>query len=316
MANVLVTGGAGFIGSHTTEKLLEEGHFVVCVDNFDPYYDPQIKKKNIRPFLDNENFKLIVGDVRDFNLLKEVIQEYSIDYVIHEAAQAGVRISVIDPVKPHEVNATGTLNVLRASLDSNVKKVVYASSSSVYGKVKYLPFDEGHPTEPVSPYGVTKLMGEHYCRVFDEIYGLKTVSLRYFTVYGPRMRPDLAISIFTRRALNNEPIEIFGDGSKTRDFTYIDDVVRANLIAMKKGRGVYNIGGGSRISILELAKLIIRLTGSTSKIIFKEDMKGDAMHTWANIEKARRELGWKPEVAIVNGLKRYLESIAKIEVKS
>jgi UDP-glucose 4-epimerase len=304
----LITGGAGFIGSHIPDALLSSGNYVICIDNLDSYYNPEIKRKNIEPNLVNENYAFIEGDIRDKNLLKKVIHENSIDYIFHNAAQAGVRISVKDPVKPHEVNTTGTLNILMASLDSSVKKVINASSSSVYGKVKYLPFDEGHPNQPVSPYGVSKLAAEHYCRVFYEVYGLRTTSLRYFTVYGPRMRPDLAISIFTRKALKNEPIEIFGTGEKTRDFTYISDVVHANMCALSKGDGeIYNIGSGNRISVSELADKIIAITKSKSNVIHAQSQKGDAEHTLANVEKAKNELGWSPRVGIDEGLTKYVE---------
>lgn len=301
---VLVTGGAGFIGSHIVARLLSEGKEVVCLDNFDPYYDPAVKQENIAPFLTDPNFIPVRGDIRDSSLLTQVLD--GVDYVFHEAAQAGVRISVGDPVKPHDINATGTLNLLLAARDAGVRKVVYASSSSVYGTVKYLPFDEYHPTLPVSPYGVSKLMAEHYCRVFDELYDLPTCSLRYFTVYGPRMRPDLAISIFTRQALKNEAIVIFGDGEKTRDFTYIDDIVDANIIALTKGEGVYNIGGGHQVSIRALAEKILEITGSTSGITYAAAVKGDAEHTFAETGKAKRELGWAPQTTLEEGLRRYL----------
>ncbi|MCQ1536886.1 SDR family oxidoreductase [Methanosarcina sp. KYL-1] len=299
----LVTGGAGFIGSHIIENLLKLGHEVVCIDNFDVYYDPQLKRKNIDSFMGNELFELVEGDFRNRGLLKKALN--GVEYVFHEAAQAGVRISVEAPMKPHEINATGTLNLLEAVLDSDVKKVINASSSSVYGKVEYLPFDENHPNQPVSPYGVSKLLAEHYCRVFEELYGLKTVSLRYFTVYGPRMRPDLAISIFTKAALKNKPITIFGNGEKTRDFTHVDDIVRANLICMEKGSGVYNIGAGNSISINELARKIIEINKSKSTIFYADPVKGDAEHTLASSEKAWKELGWKPEVTVKEGLERY-----------
>jgi UDP-glucose 4-epimerase len=286
------------------------GHFlrdpeceVLCLDNFDDYYDPQIKKRNIEQFTSCPNFTLIKGDIRDKILLKKIMID--IDYIFHEAAQAGVRISVEDPIKPHEVNATGTLNLLDTAKDADVKKIVNASSSSVYGKMKYLPFDESHPTEPVSPYGVSKLMAEHYCRVFQELYDLKSVSLRYFTVYGPHMRPDLAIHIFMHRALRNEPIIIFGDGTKTRDFTYIQDIVQANIKAMNKGSGVYNIGGGYNISVQQLAEKIKVIARSTSKIIYENAVKGDAEHTSADSKKAEKELGWLPKTTIDEGLEIY-----------
>ncbi|MDI6888788.1 MAG: SDR family oxidoreductase [Methanocellales archaeon] len=308
----LVTGGAGFIGSHLVDKLLEQGHHVICLDNFDPYYDPKIKRENIRHRLDTDNFELVEGDILDKTLLKKIIHDDGIDYIFHNAAQAGIRVSVENPIKPHDINTTGTLNILETSLDSDVKKIINASSSSVYGKAEYLPFDEVHPKTPVSPYGVSKLAAEHYCRVFNEVYGLKTTSLRLFTVYGPRMRPDLAISIFTRRALNNETIEIFGDGNKTRDFTYIDDVVEANMKAIGKGDGeAYNIGSGKRISVIELAEKIIDITQSNPKIIFTDPRKGDAEHTWANIEKAKKELDWEPKYDIHTGLKKYVEYVQR-----
>jgi UDP-glucose 4-epimerase len=283
--------------------MLKDGHEVICLDIFDEYYDPAIKWRNITPFLSKPGFTLLKGDINDMALLSQALD--GTDYVFHEAAQAGVRISVEDPMKPHRINATGTLTLLQASLKAGVKKVINASSSSVYGRVEYLPFDENHPTFPISPYGISKLAAEHYCRVFSELYGLQTVSLRYFTVYGPRMRPDLAISIFTLRAFINESIEIFGDGTKTRDFTFIDDIIEANVLAMKRGSGSYNIGGGHHISIKDLAETIIRVNESSSQIIFAPPVKGDAEHTFADTEKARRELGWRSKVSLEEGLKRY-----------
>lgn len=301
---MLITGGAGFIGSHLCENLLDKGE-VVCLDNFDPYYNPWVKRKNIEMLMGYPNFKLVEGSILDKQLLSKVLED--VDYVFHNAAQAGVRVSVENPMKTHEVNATGTLNILETAVDSGVKKVINASSSSVYGKVSYLPFDEDHPNVPISPYGVSKLVAEHYCRVFSELHDLKTFSLRYFTVFGPRMRPDLAINIFTRKALNNESIEIYGDGEKTRDFTFIDNIVNANLQAMERGGGAYNIGGGERISINKLAEKIVAIVGSESEIIYSESMKGDAEHTWSDVSKARRDLGYKPEVGLDDGLRRYVK---------
>ena len=299
----LVTGGAGFIGSHIVERLLKEGHEVVCIDSFDPYYNPEIKRKYISPFLPDKKFTLVDGDINDQVVLRNAME--GCEYVFHQAAQAGIRISVQHPMKPHIANASGTLAILLAAVDTGVRKVINASSSSVYGTVRYLPFDEAHPTVPVSPYGVSKLAAEHYCRVFSELYGLDTISLRYFTVYGPRMRPDLAIHIFTRAALENKPLQIFGDGTKTRDFTYIDDVVDANIRAMNTGSGEYNIGGGHQISIQKLAEEIITVNNSSSPIEYHPAVKGDAEHTYANTAKAERELGWKAATSISEGLVRY-----------
>ena len=304
----LITGGAGFIGSHLCERLAKKGE-VVCLDNFDPYYSPQVKWNNIELLIEHPDFELVEGSILDRELLHRVFED--VDYVFHNAAQAGVRISVENPGKTHEVNATGTLNVLEIAANSGVKKVINASSSSVYGKVSYLPFDEEHPNVPVSPYGASKLVAEHYCRVFSELHDLETVSLRYFTVFGPKMRPDLAINIFTGKALNNEPIEIFGDGEKTRDFTFIDNIIDGNLRAMERGNGVYNIGGGERVSINGLAEKIVKIVGSESEIIYGESVKGDAEHTWSDVSKARRELGYKPEVGLDVGLRRYVEWYTK-----
>jgi UDP-glucose 4-epimerase len=298
---ILVTGGAGFIGSHLVGYFLRQTDFdICCLDNFDPYYDPEIKKHRIEHFLPHPRFELVKGDLRDADLLKKTLADA--DYVFHEAAQAGIRISVRDPRKSHEINTSGTLNLLETAKDSDVRKIINASSSSVYGKARYLPFDEAHPTEPVSPYGITKLMAEQYCRVFEELFGLKSVSLRYFTVYGPGMRPDLAVCIFLQNSLRNEPIVIFGDGSKSRDFTYIDDVVRANVLAMNKGSGAYNIGGGHTVTIGQLAGKILAITKSRSELRYEKDVPGDAEHTAADTKKAKRELGWQPAVSLDEGL--------------
>ena len=304
----LVTGGAGFIGSHIIERLLRQHHDVICLDNFDSYYNPEIKKRNCSSFMGNDQFTLINGDILDRKLLQEILND--VDIIFHEAAQAGVPLSTENPSKSHNVNTTGTLNLLESAVKADVKRFIYASSSSVYGIVKYLPFDEDHPTNPVSPYGVSKLMAEHYCRVFSDLYGLPSVALRYFTVYGPAMRPDLAIHIFTRQALMNKPITIFGTGDRTRDFTYIDDIVDANMIVLTRGDGVYNIGGGHRVSIKELAGKIIEITKSSSVIHHKDAKLGDAEHTYANIAKAQRDLGWKPKTSLNLGLKRYIKWVS------
>lgn len=308
MSKVVITGGAGFIGSHIAEEIAKE-HEVVVIDNLDDYYSPGLKRQNLEIILANPNVRFIEGDITDLGLLRRVIDP-DVEFVFHEAAQAGVRISVEDPFKPNNINVLGTLNVLKASLDAGVERVINASSSSVYGKVQYLPFDEAHPTMPVSPYGVSKLAAEHYYRVFYEVYGLPTVSLRYFTVYGPRMRPDLAISIFTKKMLANEPITVFGDGNQTRDFTYIDDIVRVNrkLLETDAADGrVMNIGGGHRITVNDLIAHLREITGSTSKVMYSDKQKGDAEHTLADVELARSLVGYAPETTIADGLRRFVE---------
>lgn len=308
MSKIVITGGTGFIGSHIAESLAKNGHEIVIVDNLDPYYSIDLKMRNLDIVLNSGNAVFINADVTDLSRMKEIIDS-TVDYVYHEAAQAGVRISVEDPFKPNDVNVLGTLNVLKASLDAGVKKVINASSSSVYGKVKYLPFDEQHPTEPVSPYGVSKLAAEHYCRVFYEVYGLPTTSLRYFTVYGPRMRPDLAISIFTKKMLANEPITVFGDGEQTRDFTYIEDVVEANkrLLNNKVTDGkVLNIGGGNRISVNTLIETLRSITGSKSEVIYSNKQKGDTEDTLANTDLGNKLIGYSPLFDITKGLNKFV----------
>ncbi|MCK4250319.1 SDR family oxidoreductase [candidate division WOR-3 bacterium] len=309
MSKIVITGGAGFIGSHIAEALAKDGHAVVMIDNLDDYYSPILKKKNVDCVLRSGDATLIQGDVTDIDLLRTVIDKDT-EYVFHEAAQAGVRISVDNPFKPNNVNVLGTLNVLEASLEAEVERVINASSSSVYGKVEYLPFDEKHSTQPVSPYGVSKLAAEHYCRVFYEVYAHPTVSLRYFTVYGPRMRPDLAISVFTGKMLKDEPITIFGDGNQTRDFTYIDDIVKVNMKLLDTNRAdgkVMNIGSGNRISVNELAKNLRGIIGSSSEIDYADTQKGDAAHTLADVGLAKELIGYEPSVNIEEGLKRFVE---------
>ena len=303
-----MTGGAGFIGSHIVERLLKENYEVVALDNLDPYYDPKLKEINIEIFKENPNYTFIKGDILNRELMGSIIKD--IDAVFHLAAQAGVRASIKNPEKTFEINTKGTLTLLNLCLDSNIKKFINSSSSSVYGKVKYLPFDEEHPTNPVSPYGVSKLSAEHYCKVFYEVYGLKTINLRYFTIYGPRMRPDLAISIFTRKALQNKSIEIFGDGSFTRDFTYVEDVVDLNMKCLRSNNAdgeTINVGSGERITILELAKKIIKINKSKSKIVFSDRKKGDMEHTLADISKAKKLLGYDPKYGLDEGLRKFSE---------
>lgn len=308
MSKIVITGGAGFIGSHIVEEVAKECE-VIIIDNLDDYYSLDLKRKNLEILLANPNVRFIEGDITDLDLIQNVIDD-TVDYVFHEAAQAGVRISVEDPFKPNNVNVLGTLNVLKASLNAGVRRVINASSSSVYGKVQYLPFDEAHPTMPVSPYGVSKLAAEHYCRVFYEVYGLPTVSLRYFTVYGPRMRPDLAISIFISKMLANEPITVFGDGEQTRDFTYIDDIVRVNrrLLETDAADGyALNVGGGQRITVNGLIAHLRKITASTSEVVYSDKQKGDAEHTMADVGRAMDLVGYRPEVSIEDGLSRFVE---------
>ena len=316
MERVLLTGGAGFIGSHLTERLLRDGRDVVVVDNLDPYYDVRLKRKNLQAVEEAAasdgagEYAYIDADVTDLPALRRIIDDHEPQAIFHEAAQAGVRASVDDPFKPNQVNVVGTMNVLVAARDAGVERVVNASSSSVYGTVAYLPFDEHHPLRPVSPYGVSKLAAEHYCRVFTEVYGISTISLRYFTVYGPRMRPDLAVPRFSKRLLRGIPPVIFGDGEQTRDYTFVDDIVEANVRLLDprvelKGQAI-NIGSSQRISINDLLDMLRDLIGSEVDAEYEDRAVGDARDTWASIEEARRLINYEPSTTLQQGLTSFL----------
>jgi UDP-glucose 4-epimerase len=304
----LVTGGAGFIGSHLVERLSETER-VICLDNFDDYYSPKTKEENTKGF--PENVKVIRADLLDKKKLSQILDEEGIETVYHLGAQAGVRASVENPIKTNQANITGTLNLLESMRQTGVKQMVFASSSSIYGEIEYLPFDEKHPKKPLSPYGVTKLACEKYLNAYRQLYGLEYAALRYFTVYGPRIRPDLAIHKFARSALAQGKLTIYGDGSKTRDFTHVQDAVNATIKA-KRGVGAYNIGGGIRLSVRELAEKIIEYAGSGT-IEYVQDQKGDVLHTESDTRKARRELGWKPEKKFVEGLRETIDWIRKTQ---
>ncbi len=309
MAKILITGGAGFIGSHLAVGLASLDHAVTILDNLDPYYSVEIKRKNLDIVLKSKNCRFMEGDILDEKLLGDLVGE-GVDYIYHEAAQPGVRVSVENPLKPNEVNIRGTLNVLEAARKSQVKRVINASSSSVYGKVEYLPFDENHPTQPLAPYGVSKLVAEHYCRVYHELFGLPTVSLRYFTVYGPRMRPDLAIPIFTRALSAGKSPTIFGDGEQTRDLTYVDDIISANVNLLETDRAdgqILNVGGGKRITVNQLYGHLNRIIGTDVKPVYSDKIKGDAEHTLSSCDNAKNFIGYEPETVIESGLKRFVE---------
>ncbi|AHF98668.1 UDP-glucose 4-epimerase [Halostagnicola larsenii XH-48] len=310
--NVLVTGGAGFIGSHIAHRLLAEGHRVVVLDVLDPYYNTAIKERNLELCRSEggDRFTFVEGSITDEALVREVVSSNDIEFVYHQAAQAGVRTSVENPKKPHEINTGGLLNLLIAADEHGVERVVNASSSSVYGEVDYLPYDEDHQNVPQSPYGVTKLTAEHYCRVWNELYDVNTVSLRYFTVYGPRMRPNMAITNFTSRCLNGRPPVIYGDGQQTRDFTYIDDVVDANLSLLETDVAdgdVMNIGSTGTITIEALAKHVIEQTGADVDLEYTDAKEADARHTHADVSKASELIGYEPSTAIREGVGQFVD---------
>ncbi|WP_265112380.1 GDP-mannose 4,6-dehydratase [Halosolutus halophilus] len=312
MTHALVTGGAGFIGSHVATGLLERGHVVTVLDSMEPYYDLRIKEQNIGRCREagGDRFQFVEGSITDEELVDDLFSSQDIDVVYHQAAQAGVRTSVENPKKPHEINTTGLLTLLTAADEYGVRRFVNASSSSVYGEVEYLPYDEDHQTVPQSPYGVTKLTAEHYCRVWKDVYDVPTVSLRYFTVYGPRMRPNMAITNFTSRCLDGKPPIIYGDGEQTRDFTYVDDVVEANLALLETSAAdgeVVNVGSTRRITIEELAEHVIAETGADVDPEYTDPKEADARHTHADVTKARELLDYEPSTEIRDGVSQFVD---------
>jgi nucleoside-diphosphate-sugar epimerase len=299
----LVTGCAGFIGSNLTDQLLKEGHDVTGIDCFTDYYSREIKEKNIASALKDPQFRFF-----NENLLN-MMGYPDVDVVFHLAAQAGVRASWGSDFSIYtRNNIEATQRLLEYYKDKNLKKFVYASSSSVYGDIP-LPMKEDMRLQPVSPYGVTKLAAEHLCYLYWKNFGLPTVSLRYFTVYGPRQRPDMAINKFVTAILNEKPITLYGDGTQTRDFTFVSDIVDANLKAAAAGTpgSVFNIGGGSRITVNELIREIEKNCNKPAKIQFAGQQKGDVKDTLADIRKTETELGWKPRVPIREGAKTYVQ---------
>jgi len=307
MKKVVVTGGAGFIGSHLTEELARRGYYVIILDDLSTG-----RMENIAELLKKEDVEFIQGSITDLTLLHGLFQ--GVEYAFHQAALSRVPRSIEEPLTANEVNIKGTLNVLMAARENRVRKVVYASSSSVYGDALALPQREDMPPDPLSPYAVTKLAGEYYCNIFRLIYGLSTVCLRYFNVYGSRQDPQsqyaAAVPAFTERISQNLPPVIFGDGERSRDFTFIQDVVQANILAaVNNAEGVYNIGSGTSVTINQLAKAILNLMQKDLKPIHEEPRPGDPRHTLADISKARG-FDYEPKWTLEDGLR---ETIKRLE---
>ena len=297
---VLVTGGAGFIGSHLVERLVSEGHEVSVLDSFTTG-----KRQNLDPF--RGRITIHENDVRDSAAVDRAVE--GCELVFHEAAVVSVPYSVEHPQETHDVNIQGTLNVLLAARKSGVRRVVFASSAAVYGEEPTLPKSETMVPEPISPYGVEKLTAEHYLRTFARLYGVETVALRYFNVFGPRQDPASpysgVISVFVRRLLSRQPISIFGDGQQSRDFVNVADVVQANLLAAHAPAAsghVYNVARGDRTTLLELATTLGRVVGTAVAPTLAPERAGDIRHSQATIERARRELGYEPRVDLETGL--------------
>lgn len=299
---ILLTGGAGFIGSHLLERLLERGDDVAVIDDFNDYYDPRIKRAN----LPKGGFRLHERDLRD---AAPIVAQEKPDLLVHLAARAGVRPSQLDPALYESVNVAGTLGLLEACRKSGVRRFVFASSSSVYGNAP-VPFREDNPDlQPISFYGATKLLGEHYVRIYARLHGIHATSLRFFTAYGPRQRPDMAIHAFTAAISQDREIPMFGDGTTERDYTYVSDIVQGVLAAIDHDEpyAVYNLGESRTIPLKRLIDLIGELVGKTPKIKAMPEQPGDVKRTFASIDKARAGLGYAPKVAIEDGIKDFVE---------
>ncbi|MFC2140574.1 GDP-mannose 4,6-dehydratase [Candidatus Auribacterota bacterium] len=310
MGRYLVTGGAGFIGSHLSRELLSEDNEVVCLDNFDPFYDPQIKLNNIESFNKNLNFCLERGDIRDSDFLEKVFKKYQFDQVVHLAARAGVRPSLKNPLLYEDVNIKGTLNILECLKKYQVKKLIFGSSSSVYGTNKKVPFSEDDLIQKtISPYAVTKLAGEMFCHSYSHLYNISIVCLRFFTVYGPAQRPEMAIHKFTDAIFKDKKISLYGDGSSQRDYTFISDIVAGIKASMENEFSfeIFNLGNSSTIKLKDLIATIERVSGKRAKIEWLEMQPGDVPITYASIDKSKRLLGFDPKVDITTGINIFIE---------
>ncbi len=300
----LVTGCAGFIGSHLSERLLKEGYQVKGIDCFLDFYPRSQKERNLKGLIGKKSFQFIEGNLLNKHLDKLV---EGIDYVFHQAAQPGVLDSWGENFGIYtENNVRATQHLLEAYKERKIEKFIYASSSSIYGSTKELPMREETFPRPFSPYGVTKLAAEHLCTLYRENFGIPVIMLRYFTVYGPRQRPDMAIYRFLNAQLKKGPIEIYGDGGQSRDFTYVDDIIEANILSMhaRVEDGLFNIGGGSQVSLNELMEVIQKVSGEKLKVIKLQAKKGDMQHTHSDNSRAKRLLGYKPTVGLEEGVRR------------
>lgn len=309
MGKVLLTGGAGFIGSSVTAQLLARGEQVVCLDDFNGYYDPAYKRENVVRFVAHPAWRLVEGDIRDAALVERLYREERFDSTIHLAARAGVRPSILEPLLYEEVNCIGTLNLLEAARHHGVRTFIFGSSSSVYGINSKVPFSEVDPiTCPVSPYATTKRANELQCYTYHHLYGLHVTCLRFFTVYGPRQRPEMAIYAFTERLAHGQVVPRFGDGTSARDYTYVDDIVAGVLAAHDHAAPfeIVNLGGSRTTSLQRLIELIAGALGVPPRIEERPNQPGDVPITFADVSKARQLWGWEPKVPIEDGIERFV----------
>jgi UDP-glucuronate 4-epimerase len=306
---ILVTGGAGFIGSHLVEKLLAAGHSVAILDDFNDFYDPQIKRENIAAL--SKDVPVHHVDLRENSAVRNLFRREKFDTIAHLAARAGVRPSIQHPQLYYDTNVTGTLHLLDAARATDVERFIFASSSSVYGVLKTVPFsEEQHLTQTISPYAATKLAAEFLCSTYSHLYKLRVVALRYFTVYGPRQRPDLAIHQFTKKIHAGQPIDQFGVGTTRRDYTYIDDIIQVTMAALTYSGPlfyIFNLGESETIQLKDLIEQIEKALGQKAKINQLPEQPGDVPLTCADISKARKLLGYNPTTQLSEGLPRFIE---------
>lgn len=306
--NVVVTGGAGFIGSHLIDRLLAEGHTVVNIDNFDPFYDESIKRDNIKGHLEYDSYTLHETDIRDKEATEKAIPDDT-DVIVHLAAKAGVRPSIKDPIAYQEVNVGGIQNLLEVAREKEIKQFVFGSSSSVYGKNPNVPWKEDDAVlQPISPYASTKVSAELLGHVYSHLYDIRFLALRFFTVYGPRQRPDLAIHKFLKLMSEGKGITLYGNGSTRRDYTYIDDIVDGIMAAIDYKDSMYeviNLGNNQTVDLLELVKAIEKASGITAKKTFGPEHPGDVKQTWADVAKAGKLLGYEADYSIDKGLSEF-----------
>jgi UDP-glucuronate 4-epimerase len=309
----LIAGAAGFIGSHLCERLLSDGWAVVGVDNFDDFYDPQIKRRNVSDCLKNENFQLVEADIRDSDAMDKAIGP-DIQIIVHLAAMAGVRPSIARPLLYADVNINGTMVLLELAKERRIDKFIFGSSSSVYGNNEKVPFSEDDNVDfPISPYAATKKAGELICHTYHHLYGVSVTCLRFFTVYGPRQRPDLAIYKFAKLIEQDKPIPVYGDGTMMRDFTYIDDIINGIVAAMNKcdGFNIYNLGESQPITVNDLIAEIEKALGKKAIRQSLPLQPGDVERTYADVTKSVKELGYNPKTPIQAGLASFVAWLRK-----
>ena len=305
---VLITGAAGFIGSHLCERLAADGCTVIGIDNFDDFYDPQIKRRNISGCLKNKNFQLIEADIRDSTAMDKAVGD-GVEIIVHLAARAGVRPSIAQPLLYADVNINGTMVLLQAAAKHKVARFIFSSSSSVYGNNEKVPFSEDDNVDfPISPYAATKKAGELICHTYHHLYGIAITCLRFFTVYGPRQRPDLAIHKFAKLIDQGKPIPVYGDGTMMRDFTYIDDIIDGTVAAMQKCTGfeIYNLGESKPITVNDLVTEIEKALGKKAVREYVPAQPGDVERTYADVTKAAGKLGYNPSTTIQAGLAKFV----------